>query len=316
MTTGYGRDEAMTAGAVLWTAEDTRGCLHWPTVDSDKYSRGVVGIRTGSDAYPGAAVLGVQAAWRTGVGMVRYVGPARAVDLVLRCRPETVIGDGRVQAWVVGSGTDAARRLPAETAALRGILAGDVPVVVDAGALDVAVSAAAPVSGAGVAAPWVVTPHARENDRLRRMLGLAPAATRDDAARTTASALGAAVLLKGSVTVVATPSGWTAHVDAATPWLATAGTGDVLAGVLGALVAGDRAHRETSSVGGARGDTGCSIPAGRTVDVERLGRLAAAAAWLHGRAGVAASLQRGGGPITALDVADALPGVVAEVLAR
>ncbi|MDQ2670862.1 MAG: NAD(P)H-hydrate dehydratase, partial [Gemmatimonadota bacterium] len=75
-----------------------------PRVGDDKYTRGVVGMRTGSDAYPGAAVLGVEAAWRTGIGMVRYVGPDRAALLVLQRRPETVLGEGRVQAWVIGSG--------------------------------------------------------------------------------------------------------------------------------------------------------------------------------------------------------------------
>lgn len=271
----------------VWTAADTRALLHAPTARSDKYTRGVVGMCTGSVAYPGAAVLGVEAAWRTGVGMVRYVGPGRAADLVLARRPETVLGAGRVQAWVVGSGTDVASRTSAEAERVRGLLAGDTPVVVDAGALPDAVDATA---------PRVVTPHAREHDVLRGRLGLAPAGAGADAVRQTASALGAAVLRKGATTVVAAPSGWTACVSAATPWLAAAGTGDVLAGVLGALIAVDAAG-------------------GPVVDADRLARLAAAAAWLHGRAGVAASGRCGGGPITALDVAAALPGVVATVLA-
>ena len=79
-------------------------------------------MRTGSQAYPGAAVLGVEAAWRTGLGMVRYLGPERPSDLVLARRPETVTADGRVQAWVIGSGTDAAVRTAADTEALRGLL--------------------------------------------------------------------------------------------------------------------------------------------------------------------------------------------------
>src|SRR3546814_1223399 len=114
-----------------WRVRDVREMLRMPTATDDKYSRGVVGIRTGSDAYPGAAVLGVEAAWRTGIGMVRYVGPPRASDLVLARRPETVAASGRVQAWVIGSGTDAAARSGEDEAALREILAGDVPVVVD-----------------------------------------------------------------------------------------------------------------------------------------------------------------------------------------
>ncbi len=153
-----------------WTRDDAARVLRMPTAADDKYSRGVVGIRTGSDAYPGAAVLGVEAAWRTGVGMVRYLGPSRPTGLVLARRPETVTVSGRVQAWVIGSGTDAGERSDAETAALREILSGSDPVVVDAGALDLA---------AGAAAPRIVTPHAREQSRLRSALGLDPRPRRE-----------------------------------------------------------------------------------------------------------------------------------------
>src|SRR6476620_7023894 len=105
-----------------WIPEDTARALRKPTAADDKYSRGVLGIRTGSEAYPGAAVLGVEAAWRTGLGMVRYLGPDRPTGLVLARRPETVTADGRVQAWVIGSGTDASARTPSDTAALRALL--------------------------------------------------------------------------------------------------------------------------------------------------------------------------------------------------
>ncbi|MFD4959462.1 NAD(P)H-hydrate dehydratase [Microbacterium sp. NPDC058389] len=283
-----------------WTRKDAAHALRRPTTADDKYSRGVLGMRTGSDAYPGAAVLGVEAAWRTGLGMVRYLGPARAADLVLARRPETVTADGRVQAWVIGSGTDAATRTPADTAALRAVLSDTDPVVADAGALDLAVEDEA-------TAPRILTPHDREHARLRAALGLAVAGPdRVVAARETAEATGAVLLLKGAVTVVAAPDGWTAAVEAGTPWLATAGTGDVLAGVIGALVAGATAS-------------------GHTPDGAALGALAASGAWLHGRAGViaasGASIARlpsmppfGSGPITALDVAEALPRAVAEAL--
>ena len=275
-----------------WTGQDAARALRRPTARDDKYSRGVVGLRTGSARYPGAAMLGVEAAWRTGTGMVRYLGPERAQDLVLQRRPETVTADGRVQAWVIGSGTDAAERDAAETAALRGILSEEVPVVVDAGALDLV---------AGATAPVIVTPHARELDRLRDGLGMPVVDARDDdareaAARETAEAFGGVVLSKGAVTIVAAAGGWTRRVSTGTPWLATAGTGDVLGGVLGAVLAG-------------------SVADGRD-GVEDLAAAAAAAAWLHGTAGRVASLARGaaGGPIAALDVAEALPGVVAAVL--
>lgn len=270
-----------------WTVEDTGRALRRPTAADDKYSRGVLGVRTGSDTYPGAAVLGVEAAWRTGVGMVRYVGPPRPTSLVLARRPETVAVDGRVQVWLLGSGTDASTRAAGETEALRGILHDTDPVIVDAGALDLA--------GDGTA-PRILTPHARELARLRSSLGLAPAGSdRVTAARQTAEATGAVVLLKGAVTVVASPDGAVIEVGAGTPWLATAGTGDVLAGVIGALVAG-------------------AVAGGRVTDASSLVSLAASAAWLHGHAARIASAVLGGGPITALDVADALPRAVAEAL--
>jgi hydroxyethylthiazole kinase-like uncharacterized protein yjeF len=275
-----------------WTEADAAGFLRAPTGADHKYSRGVVGMRTGSDAYPGAAVLGVEAAWRTGIGMVRYLGPRRAADLVLARRPETVPAEGRVQAWVIGSGTDAAARTPDEVAALRGILAGEVPVVADAGALDLAAEASA---------PRVLTPHAGEHASLRERVGLAPVADPASpadaaaAAAGTAATLGVTVLLKGSVTHVAAPDGAVLRVSAPTSWLATAGTGDVLAGILGAVLAARAADAEP--------------------DVPDLAAVAATAAWVHGAAGAAASRTRGGGPVTALDVADAVAGVVGELLA-
>jgi hydroxyethylthiazole kinase-like uncharacterized protein yjeF len=272
-----------------WAARDAARVLRRPTATDDKYSRGVLGIRTGSSAYPGAAVLGVEAASRAGIGMVRYVGPAR--DLVLARRPETVAAPGRVQAWLIGSGTDAEGRSPDETAALRAILSGDLPVVVDAGALDLA---------AGARAPRVATPHDREHARLRAQLGLGEPADRVAGVRETARVLGAVVVLKGAQTLVATPEGEVIRLEAGVAWLATAGTGDVLAGAIGAVVA---------SIGAEHGSQGA--------DASSLAAAAATGVWLHGRAAAlaAADLGAAGGPVTALDVAEALPRAVAEVLA-
>lgn len=268
-----------------WAADDVRRVLGRPTAHDDKYSRGVVGLRTGSRQFPGAAVLGVEGAWRTGIGMVRYLGPARPTRLVLARRPETVTADGRVQAWVIGSGTSAEDRTDVETRMLREVLDGPDPVVVDAGALDLAASATAPV---------VITPHAGEHAKLRSELGLDPDDARSAAgAAETAAALGAIVLLKGATTVVASPEGWECAIDAPTSWLATAGTGDVLAGILGAVTAGAAARRATVS----------------------LAACAATAAWLHGQAAQTASAALAGGPITALDVAEHLPLVVGRLLA-
>lgn len=284
-----------------WTAMHAAAHLMVPTADSDKYSRGVVGLRTGSDAYPGAAVLGVEAAWRAGAGMVRYAGPAGA-DVLAR-RPETVLGAGRVQAWVIGSGTDPASRDQSERVALRGLLDGEVPVVVDAGAIDLAV---------GARAPLVVTPHGREFEGLCARLGLETIDTdpesRIDAVGRASAALGRAILLKGARTLVATPRGMVLSVRSGTPWLSSAGTGDVLAGVVGALVAADA-------------DAAAA-------DSDVLAALVATGAWVHGAAGRLAAGQLDvsaiaeadepvpspGRPITALDVADAVPHVIGALL--
>lgn len=269
-----------------WSRSDTLRLLRVPTADDDKYSRGVVAVRTGSGAYPGAAVLGVEAAWRAGAGFVRFVGEARAADAVIARRPETVaatdVGRTRVDAWVIGSGTDAAHRTADEEHALRDILGGSVPVVVDAGALDLTADATAPM---------VITPHAGEFARLREQLGLRDTGDRATDAVQVASALGCAVLLKGSTTLVASPDGAVLSVQNAPSWLATAGAGDVLAGVLGAVVAGNPR--------------------------EPLADAAAAGAWVHGHAANLASGARGGRPghpIVALDVAEALPGAISDLL--
>ena len=271
-----------------WTRGDTARLFRAPTAEDDKYARGVVALRTGSPAYPGAAVLGVEAAWRAGAGFVRFVGAERVADAVLARRPETVVGAdtgrSRIDAWVIGSGTDPAHRSAAESGALREILSGTVPVVVDAGALDLA---------QGARAPFLVTPHAREFSRLQERLGVEPGDhDRGEAARRLAATLGGTVLLKGARTMVASPEGTVIAVEAGTGWLATAGTGDVLAGVLGAVLAAnpDAAVAEA----------------------------AAAGVWLHGHAArIAAGVQEGGAghPIVAMDVAEALPFAVADVLA-
>ncbi|WEK62768.1 MAG: NAD(P)H-hydrate dehydratase [Candidatus Microbacterium colombiense] len=276
-----------------WSRGDTARFLRVPDAADDKYSRGVVALRTGSAAYPGAAVLGTEAAWRAGAGFVRFVGEGRAADAVLARRPETVVGSdvgrSRIDAWVIGSGTDAATRTGDETAALREILDGSTRVVVDAGALDLA---------PGSRAPLLVTPHAGEFARLCSQLGLSPAddAHREQAVVELAARLGGTVLLKGARTLVADASGAVIEVSAGTGWLATAGTGDVLAGVLGALLA---ANPHSSVI-----------------------EIAAAGAWLHGYAGrsaagiLGAGGQRGPGhPIVALDVAESLPRAISDLLA-
>lgn len=264
----------------------------WVTVphgESTKYRRGVLGVATGSDRYPGAAVLGVDAAVHTGVGMVRYVGPDRATDHVLARRPESVSGVGRVQAWLVGSGISAPSLDdldPSTADAFRHASDDGVPVVVDAGAI--------PLVDLGPLA--VLTPHAGEAASLlgesRDDVEADPAAAALRAARQT----GSVVLLKGERTHVVTPDGTVSLVaSSATPWLATAGAGDALGGVLGALVAARQGVAE--AYGGA-------------LTPSDLAHLAATAAVVHGLAARRASR---GGPFPITWLIERLGGVVRDL---
>ncbi|WP_435738790.1 bifunctional ADP-dependent NAD(P)H-hydrate dehydratase/NAD(P)H-hydrate epimerase [Cellulosimicrobium sp. PMB13] len=322
--------------AALWSV---------PGPTDHKYTRGVLGVVAGTPTYPGAAVLVSTAAVRTGPGMVRYLGPDDVTRAVLAARPEVVPGAGRVQAWCVGSGVPAAagpddepvddggqhdrirRALAAATAQdaelsapdrqgdpssadgrqgdllsadnrpgdassaddrSRGTSTPRVAAVVDAGALSLLPERCPP--------SVVITPHAGELATLLSTRGEDVSRTDVDAepwrwARRAHELTGATVLLKGAVTLVVGPEATWSQADAP-PWLATAGAGDVLAGVLGVLLA---AHAE------------------RVVAEQGLAaELAAAAALVHG---LAAERANPGGPVAALDVADQVPHVVAELLA-
>lgn len=202
-----------------------------PRRAQDKYSRGVLGVVAGSTAYPGAAVLTVSAAVAAGAGMVRYVGHPSVAALVHGRSPEAVVstdlaGVGRVQAWVVGPGVG----LEAAEQVLQ-VLQSDVPVLVDADGLTLL--AQHPGAVRGRSAPTLLTPHDREFARFGTDVG----ADRLAAARALAQDLGVHVLLKGDATVVAAPGGQARVNTTGTAALATAGSGDVLAGVVGALLA-------------------------------------------------------------------------------
>ncbi|WP_121368573.1 ADP-dependent NAD(P)H-hydrate dehydratase [Frondihabitans australicus] len=254
-----------------------------PKVDDDKYSRGVLGVVTGSDQYPGAAVLGVEAALHTGVGMLRYLGPSRAADFVLHRRPEAVTSPGRVQAWLLGSGIDPATLDGVTANRFAEAAESGVPLVLDAGALSLREQTSAPV---------VVTPHFRE---LARATGKTVDEIASDPARAAAEVAeqwGATVLLKGHHTFVAGPDGSRFVASSAPSWLATAGAGDALGGILGALVA---THADQVAQDPA------ALPA-----------LAATAAVVHG---LAASRASGGGPLTVLGLVAAVPGCIAELVA-
>ncbi|WP_406085309.1 NAD(P)H-hydrate dehydratase [Streptomyces virginiae] len=245
---------------------DVAGLLPEPTATSDKYRRGVVGIVAGSAQYPGAAVLAVAGALRGGAGAVRYVGPAAVQEAVLARYPETLIGPGRVQAWVVGPGLGAGRA--GEVAEL---LAGDTAVLVDADGL----RGLDPAALRARTAPTLLTPHAGEAAALLGVERKAVEAGRLDAVRTLARRYGVAVLLKGSTTLVASGGETAVRVNpTGTPWLATAGSGDVLSGLAGSLLAGGLSGADAGAVG----------------------------AYLHGLAA-----RRVGGPLLAHQVAEALP---------
>ena len=257
------------AAVTALQSDDVAALLPRPGPFAQKYTRGVVGIHAGSARYPGAGVLSTSGASCGLAGMVRYAGGA--ADAVRARHPEVVVGDGRVQAWVVGSGGDSEA-----AAALSAALADDVPLVVDADALQ-------HLDGP-LERPALLTPHAGE---LAAMLGVERAEVEAEQlayARRAARRYAATVLLKGHHTVVAAPNGRVRVTTTGTPWLAVAGAGDVLGGLCGALLAAGLSPYDAGSVG----------------------------SWLHG---AAATLASGGGPITAPDVAAALPRVLASLLA-
>jgi ADP-dependent NAD(P)H-hydrate dehydratase / NAD(P)H-hydrate epimerase len=213
---------------------DVARLLPEPGAASDKYRRGVVGVVAGSARYPGAAVLAVAGALRGGAGAVRYAGPAP--DAVIARFPETLVHPGppakagQVQSWVAGPG------LGDELDAVREVLAADVPVLVDADGL----RALEPAAVRARSAPTLLTPHAGEAAALLGTSRGEVESARLAAVRELAARFGATVLLKGSTTLIAAPEPGTAvRVDPmGTPWLATAGSGDVLSGLAGSLLAG------------------------------------------------------------------------------
>ncbi|MFI7012738.1 NAD(P)H-hydrate dehydratase [Streptomyces sp. NPDC050164] len=257
---------------------DVARLLPVPRAESDKYRRGVVGIAAGSARYPGAAVLAVAGALRGGAGAVRYVGPAG--DAVIARFPETLVSDqgpkhaGRVQAWVVGPGAGD------DAATVGEVLAADVPVLVDADGLRLA--------EAGVVrarrAPTLMTPHAGEAAALLGVDRGEVEGGRLAAVRELAGRYGATVLLKGSTTLVADSGGGVLRVNpTGTSWLATAGSGDVLSGLAGSLLAAGLSAVDAGSVG----------------------------AYVHGLAG---RLAADGAPVGAHDVAEAVPEAWRNVL--
>ncbi|QKW44915.1 NAD(P)H-hydrate dehydratase [Streptomyces microflavus] len=261
---------------------DVAALLPVPGGESDKYSRGVVGVVAGSERYPGAAVLAVAGALRGGAGAVRYVGPG--ADAVIARFPEALVHAGppskagRVQAWVVGPGLGDGRW---SEEAVADVLGADVPVLVDADGLRLLDAETVRTRTAAT----VLTPHAGEAAALLGVAREEVEAGRLAAVRELAARYRATVLLKGSTTLVAEARDTPVRVNpTGTAWLATAGSGDVLSGLTGSLLAAGLAPRDAASVG----------------------------AYLHG---LAARHGSGGAPVSAQDVADSIPAAWRDVRA-
>lgn len=242
---GIARD-AVVPSITCLAASDVAAMLPFPGPLDHKYSQGVVGVVAGSRQYPGAAVLTVGAALRTKTGLVRYVGAAD--HEVVNAWPSAIVSQGfvadagRVQAWAVGPGlgTDESTRHQ-----LVEVLAAPVPVVVDADALTMA--AITPDAVRHREQITVLTPHLTEFARLAPDLDVSVDPV--SAVRTLAARMQCTVLLKGATTVVADADGQVRLNLTGTPWLATAGTGDVLTGVIAALLAAGLSGLDAASVG-------------------------------------------------------------------
>jgi hydroxyethylthiazole kinase-like uncharacterized protein yjeF len=262
------------AGAKCWH----NGPLLWdvpiPATDGQKYKRGDVTVLGGP--MPGAARLAALAARRAGAGIVT-IAAADPFGVYQAGEPGTIVderplaellGDTRRQTWVCGPGLDAA----AARAALPALVAAGRRVVADAGVFSAFAGEPEGLRGAAV-----LTPHEGEFARVFGPVG----PDRLAAARAAAARCGCVVLLKGSDTVIAAPDGRAAINDSAPPWLATAGSGDTLAGIIAALLAQGMQPWQATCAG----------------------------AWLHGRAGAHA-----GPHLIAEDLAGALPRAFADAV--
>jgi hydroxyethylthiazole kinase-like uncharacterized protein yjeF len=282
----------MTRTVKKWSARDAAKCIITPSDLDHKYSRGVLGLITGSAQFPGAAVLTTSAASATGVGMARFHSSSGLAHLVLHSTPSAVVQPGKVAAWLVGSGIDS-KKYSDITTWLRHrwfklIRLQSVPTVLDAGALSLAGS---------LEQPTVITPHSGELATLLTARGVQVSAEGIEGdpkkwVQVAADTLGVTVLLKGATTYVANDE-VLIQLPVATPWLATAGSGDVLSGIMGALVA-------TNAIEILN-------------DYNHLAYVAASAAFIHNQAAERAS---GGAPINAEAIITAIPETIAKLLRR
>jgi hydroxyethylthiazole kinase-like uncharacterized protein yjeF len=273
-----------------WSAKDSARCILTPSEIDHKYSRGTLGVITGSAQYPGAAVLTTSAALATGLGALRFHSSSGLAHLVLHQSPEALVQPGPVVAWIAGSGIDD-RKYENLSTWLRHrwfklLQRQNVPTLLDAGALYLA---------GKLDQPTLITPHAGELSKLLALHGINVSSENIEAnpqewVLRASSTLGVTVLLKGSVTYVAR-NDYLIELPKATPWLATAGSGDVLAGIIGALIATN--YIEILN------------------DPNRLADIAATGAFIHNRAALAAS---DGWPISASTLISEIQQIVAKLL--
>ncbi len=274
----------------LWGAKESARCIIIPSDLDHKYSRGVLGVITGSAQYPGAAVLTTSAALATGVGMLRFHSSSGLAHLVLHQSPEAVVQPGPVTGWLAGSGIHS-KKYSDFTTFLRHrwfalLSRQNVPTLLDAGALAFA---------GKLSQPTLITPHAGELSKLlsQHSLNVSSEMIESDPikwAKKTAELLDVTVLLKGSHTV-AVQGDLVISLPQATPFLATAGSGDVLAGIIGALIATNYIEILNSP--------------------QRLAHVAATGAYIHNQAAVLASK---GAPISASQITDRIQEVIRKIL--
>jgi hydroxyethylthiazole kinase-like uncharacterized protein yjeF len=274
----------------MWRARDVKKCIIVPSELDNKYSRGVLGVIAGSAKFPGAAVLTTASASATGLGMIRFHSNSGLAHLVLHTNPEVVVQPGAVTAWLAGSGIDS-KRYSDVTTWLRHrwfslLSKQSVPTILDAGALHLA---------GKLDQPTLITPHAGELARLLTERGITVTSEAIEGnpkkwAVTASEKLGVVVLLKGSHTVVADADS-VIELPVSTPWLATAGSGDVLAGIVGALVATN--YIEILN------------------DRKRLSEVAASAAFIHNSAALLASRDA---PISAKSIIDSISDVMRKII--
>lgn len=280
-----------------------------PEADSHKYSRGVVRIIAGSQRFPGAGLLCVAGASHSGVGMIRLNAPERVENLVLGAHPQ-IVPDGPVltgtcDALVLGPGLDAQK---ADWEALAQLLE-NTPAVIDASALE-PVCALIKEGKLRLRAHHILTPHDGELARCLNLFAgtntgeiagkladkankplskfafeISPALQRRiQGAQQLAALTGACVLAKGNRTVVVDAKAQVHTLPAATPWLATAGSGDVLAGLMGGLLAlnvrAGAGHVGTTVASGSATSADAAGTSQQSVDAQGRGAALASAAAL------------------------------------